>query len=76
MSWLSRRHKIAGGDKTRNNKKCGDEEMIITGGNHKDGMLKHRISKNKTDAAAMLSVNPAGQVHYKAFADTSRQEAR
>ena len=26
-------------------KKCGDEEMIITRGNHKDEMMKHRISK-------------------------------
>ena len=44
----SRRHKIVGGDKTRNNKKCGDEEMIITLGNHKDGIMKHKISKKKT----------------------------
>ena len=47
--------------------KCVDHSRHngIKGGNHKDRMIKHRVSKKKTktDVAAMLSVNPAGQVH-------------
>ena len=67
MSWLSRRHKIAGGMRNQEtgNKKI-NVQMIITLGNHKDGMIHckdYKINDQKSPKQQLVLSIQVVQAH-------------